>query len=177
MLRIQRYTLQVMPYAQPHQVIAGKLLTGQTIAITFVDLPGPGQVLVGNPFIGKVPIGLFAGQDELPWDTAARYAVRHFSGFEFFLLPGRVHARPHAGNVKPLKLSKKFLFQNLVVEKWVRNIEERPVFCVPNHILAIFEPAVGDFLNIFHTKVFSPVSLGGSLRNRQIILDTLFALC
>jgi len=22
----------------------------------------------------------------------------HFSGFEFFLLPNRVHARPHAGN-------------------------------------------------------------------------------
>jgi hypothetical protein len=35
-------------------------------------------------------------------DSAARYAVRHFSGFEFSLLPGRVHARPHAGNVKPL---------------------------------------------------------------------------
>jgi hypothetical protein len=22
----------------------------------------------------------------------------HFSGFEFFLLPSRIHARPHAGN-------------------------------------------------------------------------------
>jgi hypothetical protein len=23
---------------------------------------------------------------------------KHFSGFGFFLLPGRIHARPHAGN-------------------------------------------------------------------------------
>jgi hypothetical protein len=23
---------------------------------------------------------------------------KHFSGFEFFLLPSRIHARPHAGN-------------------------------------------------------------------------------
>jgi hypothetical protein len=23
---------------------------------------------------------------------------KHFSGFEFFLLPNRIHARPHAGN-------------------------------------------------------------------------------
>jgi hypothetical protein len=27
-------------------------------------------------------------------DFAARYAVEHFSGFEFSLLPSRVHARP-----------------------------------------------------------------------------------
>jgi|GEM_PF-5894055 len=28
-----------------------------------------------------------------------RHASRkHFSGFEFFLLPSRIHARPHAGN-------------------------------------------------------------------------------
>jgi hypothetical protein len=33
-------------------------------------------------------------------DSAVRFAVKHFSGFEFFLLPSRVHTRPGDVNVK-----------------------------------------------------------------------------
>jgi hypothetical protein len=45
-------------------------------------------------------------------------------------------------------------FQKLTFEKWVKNIEERLVFCVPNNILAIFEPVVGDFCESFSNKGF-----------------------
>ena len=45
-------------------------------------------------------------------------------------------------------------FQKLIIEKWDRNIEKRLVFCVPNNILAIFEPVVGDFCENFSGKEF-----------------------
>jgi hypothetical protein len=54
---------------------------------------------------------------------------------------------------KPLKLSKKSLFKK-ILEKWNKSIEKHLVFYVPNHILAIFEPVVGDFCEIFSNKGF-----------------------
>ncbi len=37
-------------------------------------------------------------------------------------------------------------FYKLMFEKWDKNIEKSLIFCLPNNILAIFEPGVGDFL-------------------------------
>jgi HAD superfamily hydrolase (TIGR01509 family) len=42
----------------------------------------------------------------------------------------------------------------LIFGKWDKNIEKRLVFCVPNNILAIFEPVVGDFCEDFSSKEF-----------------------
>jgi hypothetical protein len=63
MFWVERHPLQVMPNTQPHQVIASKLLPGQTITVVFAELPGPGQVLVSNPLIQKVAIRPVPGQD------------------------------------------------------------------------------------------------------------------
>src|SRR5512134_1298006 len=45
-------------------------------------------------------------------------------------------------------------FRKLIFGKWDKNIEKRLVFCVPNNILAIFEPVVGDFCEDFSSKEF-----------------------
>ena len=45
-------------------------------------------------------------------------------------------------------------FRKLIFRKWDKNIEKRHVFCVPNNILAIFEPVVGDFCEDFSSKEF-----------------------
>jgi hypothetical protein len=59
---------------------------------------------------------------------------------------------------EPVKLAvetvEKVPFQKLIFEKWGGNTEKRFVFCVPNSVLAIFEPAVGDFYENFSNKGF-----------------------
>jgi hypothetical protein len=57
-------------------------------------------------------------------------------------------------------------FQKLTFEKWGENIEERLVFCVPNNVLAIFEPAVGDFCESFSNKGFFDSLVGRSLAQK-----------
>jgi hypothetical protein len=42
----------------------------------------------------------------------------------------------------------------LIFGKWDKNLEKRLVFWVPNTILAIFEPVVGDFCEDFPSKEF-----------------------
>ena len=54
---------EILPNAQTHEVIACELLAGQAISGFVIHLPGPGQILVGNPFLAKVAIGLASGQD------------------------------------------------------------------------------------------------------------------
>src|SRR5512142_1528344 len=45
-------------------------------------------------------------------------------------------------------------FRKLIFGKWDKNLEKRLIFCVPNNILAIFEPVVGDFCEDFSSKEF-----------------------
>jgi hypothetical protein len=45
-----------------------------------------------------------------------------------------------------VEIVEKVPFQKLIFEKGVRNIELRLVSCVPNNILAFFEPTAGGFL-------------------------------
>jgi len=52
-----------MPNAHAHRVVARELLAVQPVPVMLAELPGPGQVLVGDAFIGKVVVGLPAGQD------------------------------------------------------------------------------------------------------------------
>jgi len=47
-----------MPDAQTHRIVACKLLAGQTIPCLVIHPPGPGQILVGNPFVGVEELGL-----------------------------------------------------------------------------------------------------------------------
>jgi hypothetical protein len=54
--------VRVMPNAKAHHVVASKLLAGQAIPSCFIHLPGPGQILVGDPFLAEVAIGLASGQ-------------------------------------------------------------------------------------------------------------------
>jgi hypothetical protein len=42
----------------------------------------------------------------------------------------------------------------MIFEKWDKSTEKQLVFCVPNNILAIFEPVVGDFCESFSNKMF-----------------------
>ena len=42
----------------------------------------------------------------------------------------------------------------MILEKWDRNIEKHLDFCVPNNILAIFKPNVGDYYEDFSIKGF-----------------------
>jgi hypothetical protein len=53
-----------------------------------------------------------------------------------------------------VEIVEKVTFQKPIFEKWDTNIEKRLVFCVPNNILAIFEPVVGDFCENFPSKGF-----------------------
>jgi hypothetical protein len=43
-----------VPNPKTHQVIACELLAGQAIAGCFIHLPGPGEVLAGDPFSAEV---------------------------------------------------------------------------------------------------------------------------
>jgi hypothetical protein len=58
------------------------------------------------------------------------------------------------GEPPAVETVEKVPFQKLFFEKWGRNTEKRFVFCVLNSILAIFEPAVGDFCENFSNKGF-----------------------
>ena len=61
---------------------------------------------------------------------------------------------PALAGTPAVETVEKVPFQKLTFEKWGRNIEEHLVFCVPNNILAIFEPVVGDFCENFSNKGF-----------------------
>jgi hypothetical protein len=61
-------------------------------------------------------------------------------------------------------------FQKLTFEKWRKNIEERLVFCVPNNILAIFEPVVGAFCESFSNKGFFDSLVGRAKEKHSISL-------
>src|SRR5689334_23053142 len=63
MLGIESNASEIMPNAEAHEVIASKLLAGQSIACLFIHLPGPGEVLVSDAFVTKVAVGLASGQD------------------------------------------------------------------------------------------------------------------
>ena len=74
---------------------------------------------------------------------------------------GRVTALPTATNCRKSPFSKNFF------EKWGRNIEKRLVFCVPNNILAIFKPSVGDFCKNFSNKGFFDSLVGQFLAKHK----------
>jgi hypothetical protein len=58
------------------------------------------------------------------------------------------------GLTRAVETVEKVPFQKMIFEKWDRNIEKHLVFCVPNNILAIFEPVVGDLCENFSNKRF-----------------------
>ena len=58
------------------------------------------------------------------------------------------------GITQAVETVEKVPFRKLIFGKWDKNIEKRLVFCVPNNILAIFEPVVGDFCEDFSSKEF-----------------------
>jgi len=66
----------------------------------------------------------------------------------------RVSRRERAGLTQAVETVEKVPFRKLIFGKWDKNIEKRLVFCVPNNILAIFEPVVGDFCEDFSSKEF-----------------------
>jgi hypothetical protein len=68
------------------------------------------------------------------------------------------------GITQAVETVEKVPFQKLIFGKWDKNIEKRLVFCVPNNILAIFEPVVGDFCEDFSSKEFFD-SLVGRFNN------------
>jgi hypothetical protein len=61
---------------------------------------------------------------------------------------------PHLPVKPAVETVEKATFQKLIFKKWVINIEKCSIFCVPNNILAIFEPVVGDFCEGFSNKGF-----------------------
>jgi hypothetical protein len=61
---------------------------------------------------------------------------------------------PRRGITPAAETVEKVPFRKLIFGKWDKNIEKRLVFCVPNNILAIFEPVVGDFCEDFSSKEF-----------------------
>jgi len=60
----------------------------------------------------------------------------------------------------------------LIFGKWGKNIEKRLVFCVPNNILAIFEPVVGDFCEDFSSKEFFDSLVGHKRETNEKIQST-----
>jgi len=67
---------------------------------------------------------------------------------------GRRSAAAPARVTQAVETVEKVPFRKLIFGKWDKNIEKRLVFCVPNNILAIFEPVVGDFCEDFSSKEF-----------------------
>jgi hypothetical protein len=75
-------------------------------------------------------------------------------------------SRPTHQRVTPaVETVEKVPFQKMIFEKWDRNAEKRLVFGVPHNIVATFWRFLSllweIFMNIFRTKGFSTVSLGG----------------
>ena len=68
--------------------------------------------------------------------------------------PAHQREAPCKGVTQTVETVEKVPFQKLIFEKWDKNIEKYLVFCVPNNILAIFEPVVGDFCEEFLIKGF-----------------------
>jgi hypothetical protein len=60
----------------------------------------------------------------------------------------------HPQVTRAVETVEKVTFQKIISEKWDRNAEKHLVFCVPSHILAIFEPVVGGFCENFSNKGF-----------------------
>ena len=69
-------------------------------------------------------------------------------------LPLRENHPRGASRTQAVETVEKVPFRKLIFGKWDKNIEKRLVFCVPNNILAIFEPVVGDFCEDFSSKEF-----------------------
>jgi hypothetical protein len=63
MLGVQSNASEVMTNAKAHHVVTSELLAGETIAGFFIHLPSPGQILVGDPFMGEMAVGLASGQN------------------------------------------------------------------------------------------------------------------
>ena len=63
-------------------------------------------------------------------------------------------ARRVSPQTQAVETVEKVPFRKLIFGKWDKNIEKRLVFCLPNNILAIFEPVVGDFCEDFSSKEF-----------------------
>jgi hypothetical protein len=70
-----------------------------------------------------------------------------------------------APRTQAVETVEKVPFQKLIFEKWERNIENRLIFYFPKNILATFWQFFSllweIFMNIFRTRGFSTVSLGG----------------
>ena len=88
------------------------------------------------------------------WRGGSRRVFRRFVWLEAD--SGKVAlSRPtHQRVTHTVETVEKVPFRKLIFGKWDKNIEKRLVFCVPNNILAIFEPVVGDFCEDFSSKEF-----------------------
>jgi len=92
MLRIESDALQVVVDAQAHEVIASELRAGQVATLGGIQLPGPGEELVGNALGGVVAIRLLVGE-HMPNDNQQLVSndgdsiVGMLAAFEFFEAP------------------------------------------------------------------------------------------
>jgi hypothetical protein len=75
----------------------------------------------------------------------------------------------HQQVTQAVETVEKVPFRKLILGKWDKNIEKRLVFCVPNNILAILEPVVGDFCQDFSSKEFFDSLVSRSRRKTNFI--------
>jgi len=98
------------------------------------------------------------------WESAAFTGI--FLASSFFC--SRTESTPvHTQVTQTVETVEKVPFRKFIFEKWDKNIEKRLAFCVPNNILAIFEPVVGDFCEDFSSKEFFD-SLVRCLANKKV---------
>jgi hypothetical protein len=139
-----------MTYEQKTPNIASRTSTGMTLA-------PPARAGVMHWTLGTA-----ARRDGVP--HASCQAVFYASAFS--RSDGFAPSAP-APVTQAVETVEKVPFRKLIFGKWDKNIEKRLVFCVPNNILAIFEPVVGDFCEDFSSKEFFD-SLVGQMQEGQV---------
>jgi hypothetical protein len=107
------------------------------------------------------------------WAMFARSSLARSAAFSSTFLTSSLYysqaesTPAHPQVTQTVETVEKVPFQKLIFEKWERNIEKRLVFYVPKNILATFWHFFSllweIFMNIFRTRGFSTVSLGGFL--------------
>ena len=93
---IQGDPFQVMPDIQTQKIVADKLGAAQTFTLLLIELPTPGQELVGDPFFGDLTIGFLLAEDmpdddqEMTGNSSDSLVGMHafLEGFEAFFPVG-----------------------------------------------------------------------------------------
>ena len=82
----------------------------------------------------------------------SRRVFKHLAWLEVDSVKVALSRPTHQRVTQAVETVEKVPFRKLIFGKWDKNIEKRLVSCVPNNILAIFEPVVGDFCEDFSSK-------------------------